>query len=57
MVTRSKSRRPPPYGIDIRALGDQKSNDVNYPFPCSEVETGLWLAPDEIDAWTARRPG
>ncbi|MDA0766971.1 MAG: hypothetical protein O3A92_09135, partial [Verrucomicrobia bacterium] len=25
-------------------------------FPCSEVETGFWLAPEEIDAWTARRP-
>ena len=25
-------------------------------FPCSEVETGQWLAPEEIDAWAARRP-
>lgn len=25
-------------------------------FPCSEVETGLWMVPEEIDAWTARRP-
>jgi len=25
-------------------------------FPCSEIETGLWLAPDEIHAWTTRRP-
>jgi 16S rRNA (adenine1518-N6/adenine1519-N6)-dimethyltransferase len=25
-------------------------------FPCSEVETGLWLAPAEIDTWIARRP-
>ena len=25
-------------------------------FPCSEVETGFWLALEEIDAWTARRP-
>lgn len=26
-------------------------------FPCSEVEAGLWLPPEEIEAWMARRPG
>jgi 16S rRNA (adenine1518-N6/adenine1519-N6)-dimethyltransferase len=26
-------------------------------FPCSEVESGLWMAPGEISAWIERRPG
>jgi 16S rRNA (adenine1518-N6/adenine1519-N6)-dimethyltransferase len=25
-------------------------------YPCSEIETGLWLAPGEVEAWTRRRP-
>lgn len=25
-------------------------------FPCSEVEAGQWLAPEEISAWIGRRP-
>jgi 16S rRNA (adenine1518-N6/adenine1519-N6)-dimethyltransferase len=25
-------------------------------YPCSEVETGMWLDPEEIDGWVARRP-
>ena len=25
-------------------------------FPCSEVEAGLWVAPEEISAWIERRP-
>ena len=25
-------------------------------FPCSEIEYGLWIAPEEVDAWIARRP-
>ena len=26
-------------------------------FPCSEVEAGLWLSPDEVNLWIERRPG
>ncbi len=26
-------------------------------FPCSEVESTLWMPPDEVDAWIAARPG
>ena len=26
-------------------------------FPCGEIEAGLWLAPDEVAAWTAACPG
>ena len=25
-------------------------------FPCGEIETGLWMAPAELDIWIARRP-
>ena len=25
-------------------------------FPCSEVDAGLWLSPDEVNRWIARRP-
>ncbi len=25
-------------------------------FPCSEVDAGLWLFPDEVNRWIARRP-
>ena len=26
-------------------------------FPCAEVEAGLWLTPEAVDAWIARRSG
>ena len=34
---------------EIRAVGAVR-------YPCSEVEAGLWMAPEEVEAWTRRRP-
>ncbi len=31
--------------------------DAPMRFPCAEIEAGLWLAPKEVGAWIARRPG
>ena len=32
----------------------QQTNPIR--FPCSEVEAGLWVSPDEVNRWIGRRP-
>ena len=32
----------------------QQTNPIR--FPCSEVDAGLWLSPDEVNRWIERRP-
>ena len=32
-------------------------HDGRLRWPAAEIETGQWFTPEEIDAWTAARPG